>query len=114
MKKVIKIKSSTILGILGIIFGFLGGMFALFLGVFSTSILINAFIAIISSLMGILAIWLSDKDATIAAVEYLIAGFGVLIGVSFFGVLGFIFFIIAAILCFKDRNFAVPVKGVEQ
>ena len=105
-------KTSSILGILGIVFGLLGGLAALFLSAFVPAVATNAGIAIMASLLGIIAIWLTEQDSKIAAVEYIIAGLGLLIGVSMFGVLGFILFIIAAILVFKDKKVAVPTKEV--
>ena len=106
-------RSSSILGILGIVFGLLGAIFVLFFSALVASAGVNAVVGILASLLGIVAIWLSNKDSKIAAVQYIIVGFGVLIAIGFFGVLGFIFFIIAAILVFRDKKVAVPIREVE-
>ncbi len=107
-------RSSNILGILGIVFGFLGGFLVLLFSTIATDMITNAMIAMFASILGILGIWLSNKESKIAAAQYLVAGIGVLIGISAFGILSFIFFIIAALLAFREDPKIEKIKGASQ
>ena len=107
-------RSSNILGILGIVFGFLGSFLVLIFSAIETTMITNAMVGIFASLLGILGIWVMDKDNKIAAAQYLVVGIGVLIGIGGFGILGFIFFIIAALVAFRDSPKTEEIKEVPQ
>lgn len=102
---------SLVLGIIGVILGFIGAIRALMFISFSAELIVNAGIALVASLLGLVAIWLSNKDYRIAFAEYLIAAAGLIIGIYLIGILGAIFFIIAAIFLFIDKR--SHVNGVE-
>jgi hypothetical protein len=71
----------------------------------------NAMVAIFASILGILGLWLSDKDNKIAAAQYIVVGLGLFIAIGAFGILGFIFFVIAALLSFRDK---VQIESTEK
>lgn len=98
---------SLVLGVIGIIVGIIGAIGALMFSTFSAGLIINASIALVASLLGIVAIWLSNKDYKIAFAEYLIAASGLLIGIYLVGILGAVFFIMAAIFLFIDKRNSV-------
>ena len=95
---------SSLLGIIGIILGITSAVRGLIILPFSEEIIINISISLIASLLGILALWLSNKDYKIAFAEYLIAGAGLIIGVHLISVIGAISFFIAGILLYIDKN----------
>lgn len=105
-------KSSSILGIIGIVFGFLGGLLVLLFSAIVSTAITNAMVGMFASILGILGLWLSDKDNKIAAAQYAVVGIGLLIGIGGFGILGFIFFIIAALLAFRDKSQVESSKEV--
>lgn len=107
-------KLSNVLGILGIVFGFLGSFLVLLFSAIATEMITNAMVGMFASILGILGVWLMDKDNKIAAAQYLVAGIGVLVGIGGFGVLGFIFFIIAALLAFRDSPKTDEIKEAPQ
>lgn len=101
-------KINPILAILGFVFGIFGALAAYCLSGIDTELITNGSIALISGILGLVGIWLFDKDYRISSVQYIISGIGILIGVSLFGVLGFIFYVIAAIVSFVEKDKAKP------
>lgn len=105
-------KINYILAILGFIFGILGAIVAYGLSGINSELITNGSIALISGILGLIGIWLFDKDYRISSVQYIISGIGILIGVSLFGVLGFIFYVVAAIVSFVEKDKARPTPVV--
>lgn len=103
-------KFNPIFAILGLIFGFLGAFGAYGLSGFDAQLVTNGSITLISSILGLLGIYLFNKNYKIAIVQYIICGLGVLIGTSLFGVLGFIFYLIAGVVSYVER---IPVNSTQ-
>ncbi|RAP45236.1 hypothetical protein [uncultured Methanosphaera sp.] len=62
-------------------------------------------ITCLTGLLGLLGIWLFDKDYIVAAAQYLICGLaGIIIGVTTAGVVGFVLFLIASILAVVEKD----------
>ena len=92
------------MAILAMVFG-LGGAFAAYgLSGISADLITNGSITLVSSLLGLVGIWLFNKDYKIAMAQYVICGLGVLIGTSLFGLLGFIFYLITAVVAFMEKD----------
>ncbi|MBO7718687.1 MAG: hypothetical protein J6S29_00890 [Methanosphaera sp.] len=105
-------KLNPILAIIAMIFG-LGGAFAAYgFSGLSAELMTNGSITLVSSILGLAGIWLFNKDYKIAAVQYIVCGFGVLIGTSLFGLLGFIFYLIAGIVAFVEKDKVSNVANI--
>lgn len=97
-------KINPILAVLAMIFG-LGGAFAAYgLSGLSADLMTNGSITLVSSILGLAGIWLFNKDYKIAAAQYIVCGLGVLIGTSLFGILGFLFYLIAGVAAFMEKD----------
>lgn len=101
-------KFNPILAVLGCLFGFFGAFFAYSFSGLSSDLMTNGSITLVASLLGLLGIYLFYKDYRVAITQYVICGLGVLIGTSLVGSLGFIFYIIAAVVAYVER---VPVQN---
>lgn len=97
-------KLNPIFALIGFIFGVIGALIAYSFSGFGSELITNGSIALISGIVGLVGIWLFDKDYKIACVQYIIGGLGILVGVSAFGILGFAFYLIAAILTFIEKD----------
>ncbi len=97
-------KINPIIAVLAMIFG-LGGAFAAYgLSGLSAELATNGSITLVSSLLGLIGIWLFNKNYKIAAVQYIVCGLGVLIGTSLFGIMGFLCYLIAAIASYMEKD----------
>lgn len=97
-------KINPIIAALAFIFG-LGGAFAAYsISGLSAELITNGSITLVASILGLLGIYLFEKDYKIAIIQYIVCGLGVLIGTSLFGVLGFAFYLIAAIVAYVERE----------
>ncbi|RAP54831.1 MAG: hypothetical protein BZ137_00130 [Methanosphaera sp. rholeuAM130] len=97
-------KINPIMAILAMVFG-LGGAFAAYgLSGLSADLMTNGSITLVSSILGLAGIWLFNKDYKIAAAQYIVCGLGVLIGTSLFGILGFLFYLIAGVVAFMEKD----------
>ena len=101
-------KFNPIFAILGFIFGVMGGFIAYFLSGFASELMTNSSIALISGILGLIGIWLFNKDYRVAIAQYIIAGIGVLIGVSLYGVVGCIFYVLAAVVALMEKDKIKP------
>lgn len=97
-------KASVIFAILGAVFGFLAGIGAIALSGLINSLVVNGVIAIFASIVGLLGIWLTDKDFKIATVQYIVAAVGLIIGTFLLGSVGALFYFLAAIFVYKNGN----------
>ncbi|WP_455644720.1 hypothetical protein [Methanosphaera sp.] len=97
-------KVNYIFGVIGCVFAILGAIVAFFMAAFSSDLLTNGMMAMLAGLLGLLGIWLFDKDYRIAGVQYIVSGIGVLIGVSLFGILGLVFYLIAGLFAFMEKD----------
>jgi len=98
------LRISSILAIVGAVFGFLAAILAAMFSGLMGNLVVNSVIAAFASIIGLLGIWLADKDAKIAAVQYVVAAIGLLIGTFLMGALGALFYVIAAILVFREGS----------
>lgn len=96
-------KINSIVAFIAFIFGICGSLVAFFVASFDSSLLINGIIAIIASCYGLIGVWLFNKNYKISIAMYVVAGICVLIGVSLFGVLGFMLYIVAAIVAYVEK-----------
>lgn len=97
-------KYNPILAILGFVFGLGGALFAYAMSGLSADLVTNGSITLIASILGLIGIYLFEKDYKLAVVQYVIAGLGVLIGTSLIGILGFLMYLIAAIMAYMERE----------
>lgn len=97
-------KYNPILAILGFVFGLGGALVAYSWSGLSADLATNGSITLIASILGLIGIYLFEKDYKLAIAQYVIAGLGVLIGTSLMGILGFLFYLIAAILAYIERE----------
>lgn len=97
-------KINYVFGILGFVFGVFGSYVAYVFSIFSSSLMTNGTIALVSGIIGLLGLLVFNKDYRIAGLLYILGGVGVLIGVSLAGVLGFIFYIVAGVLAFVEKD----------
>ena len=95
---------SLVFSVMGIVLGIISVLIALMFNFLSAELIINAGVALVASLIGVVAIWLSNKDYRVAFIEYLIAAMGLLVTFYLIGIIGAIFFIIAAILLLIDKR----------
>ena len=102
-------KFNPIFAILGFIFGVVGGFIAYFLSGFDSELMTNGSIALISGILGLIGIWLFNRDYRVAIAQYTIAGIGVLIGVSLYGVVGCIFYVLAAVVALMEKDKVKPI-----
>ncbi|RAP50608.1 MAG: hypothetical protein BZ136_01020 [Methanosphaera sp. rholeuAM74] len=109
-------KLNPIIAVLGFLGGLGGALGAYFLSAFSASLATNASITLIASILGLIGIWLFNKDYKVAIAQYVIAAIGVLFGTSLFGVVGFIFYIIAAVVAYteKDKSITTQTGNIEE
>lgn len=97
-------KINPIMAVLGFIFGLGGALVAYSFTGLSAELATNGSITLIASILGLIGIYLFEKDYKIAIAQYIICGLGVLIGTSLYGVLGCLFYIIAAIVAFVEKD----------
>lgn len=97
-------KYNPILAILGFVFGLGGALFAYSMSGLSADLATNGSITLIASILGLIGIYLFEKDYKIAIAQYVIAGLGVLIGTSLLGILGFLLYLIAALMAYMERD----------
>ena len=97
-------KFNPIVAIIAMVCGLGGALSAYGLSGLSAELITNGSITLISSLLGLAGIWLFNKDYKIAMVQYIVCGLGVLIGTSFFGILGCLVYIIAAVVAFIEKD----------
>lgn len=97
-------KYNPILAILGFVFGLGGALVAYSMSGLSADLITNGSITLISSILGLIGIYLFEKDYRLAVAQYAIAGLGVLIGTSLMGILGFLLYLIAAIMSYIERE----------
>jgi hypothetical protein len=97
-------KIDLIMAILAFVFGLGGALVAYSWSGLSADLATNGSITLISSILGLIGIYLFEKDYKLAIVQYLICGIGVLIGTSLLGILGLLFYILAAILSYMERD----------
>ena len=97
-------KYNPILAILGFVFGLGGALFAYAMSGLSADLATNGSITLIASILGLIGIYLFEKDYKLAVVQYVIAGLGVLIGTSLMGILGFLMYLIAGIMAYMERD----------
>ncbi|OED30123.1 hypothetical protein NL43_04250 [Methanosphaera sp. WGK6] len=58
----------------------------------------------LAGLLGLLGMWLFDKDYRVAGIQYIVSGICVLIGISLYGIMGFVFYIIAGVFAFIEKD----------
>lgn len=97
-------KINPIMAVLALLFGIGGALSAYTLSGLSADLATNGSITLISSILGLLGIYLFEKDYKLAITQYVICGLGVLVGTSLVGLLGFIFYIIAAIMAYVEKD----------
>ncbi len=98
------VKYNYVLAIVALIFTLISVLFAFFVSIFADEIAVLATSALLSGILGLLGIWLFDKDYKIAAVQYIVSGVCVLISISMFGIIGFVFYLIAGILAIVEKD----------
>jgi hypothetical protein len=101
-------RGSTIFGILGMVFGGIGAVLVSLIGAIGGDLAVNSGLAFLAIILSFGGFYLSINNHRIAAVQYLISGLALIIAISAFG-FGGIFFLLAAIFEFKDRNVALNV-----
>jgi len=97
-------KFNPIMAVLAFIFGLGGALIAYSFTGLSAELMTNGSISLISSILGLIGIYLFEKDYKIAIAQYAICGAGVLIGTSLYGVLGCVFFVLAAIMAYIEKD----------
>ena len=97
-------KIHQIIAVLAMVFGLGGAFVAYSFSGLSAELITNGSISLVSSILGLLGIYLFEKDYKIAIVQYIICGIGVLVGTSLFGILGFIFYLMAAVIAYMERD----------
>ncbi len=97
-------KYNPILAILALLFGIGGAIGAYGLSGISAELVTNGSITLVASLLGLIGVYLFEKDYKLAIIQYIICGLGVLIGTSLFGLLGCIFYIAAAIMAYVEKD----------
>lgn len=97
-------KYNPILAILGFVFGLGGALIAYSMSGLSADLATNGSITLIASILGLIGIYLFEKDYKLAAAQYAICGLGVLIGTSLMGILGFLLYLIAAVMAYIERE----------
>ncbi len=103
------------LGLIGLIFGILGGVFAglmgsldaAFSGTGSSDLFVNASGAIIFSIIGMAGAIL-ERRKWLGGGLMIIGAFGVLISISWFGILTFILFLIGGLLILTQKKEQAP------
>ena len=78
-------KIHQIIAVLAMVFGLGGAFVAYSFSGLSAELITNGSISLVSSILGLLGIYLFEKDYKIAIVQYIICGIGVLVGTSLFG-----------------------------
>ena len=97
-------KINPIMAVLAFIFGLGGALVAYSWTGLSAELMTNGSISLVSSILGLIGIYLYEKDYKIAIAQYVLCGAGVLIGTSLYGVLGCVFFVLAAILAYVEKD----------
>jgi hypothetical protein len=97
-------KINPIMAVLAFLFGLGGSLVAYSWSGLSADLATNASITLVASILGLIGIYLFEKDYKIAIAQYIISGLGVLIGTSMVGIPGFIFYVIAAIVAYIERD----------
>ena len=104
------------LGVIGLIFGILGGVFAGLVGSISasfsgtgSSLFANAAGALIFSIVGMTGAALETRK-WLGGGLMAIGAFGVLISISWFGILTFILFLIGAVIIFATKKQVVTQR----
>lgn len=97
-------KYNYIFAILAAICGIVGTFIAFFASVFSEDLIFNALAALISTIFGVMGMWLFNKDPFKSSVLYILSAFGILIGISLFGIPAFLLFLIAGIAAYMERS----------
>ncbi len=97
-------KINPIMAVLALLFGIGGALSAYTLSGLSADLATNGSITLTASILGLLGIYLFEKNYKLAIIQYVICGLGVLIGTSLVGLLGFIFYIIAAIMAYVEKE----------
>ena len=93
-------KINPIIAVLAFLFGLGGSLVAYSWSGLSADLATNGSITLVASILGLLGIYLFEKDYKIAMAHYIICGLGVLIGTSMMGIPGFIFYVIAAVVAY--------------
>lgn len=97
-------KINPIMAVLAAVFGIGGALYAYSFAGLSADLATNGSITLVSSILGLIGIYLFEKDYKFAIAQYTVAGLGILIGTSLVGILGFIFYIVAAILSYVEKD----------
>lgn len=97
-------KINPIIAVLAFLFGLGGSLVAYSWSGLSADLATNGSITLVASILGLLGIYLFEKDYKIAMAHYIICGLGVLIGTSMLGIPGFIFYVIAAVVAYVERE----------
>lgn len=97
-------KINPIIAVLAFLFGLGGSLVAYSWSGLSADLATNGSITLVASILGLLGIYLFEKDYKIAMAQYIICGIGVLIGTSLVGILGFVFYVIAAVVAYVERE----------
>lgn len=97
-------KINPIIAFLAFLFGLGGSLVAYSWSGLSADLATNGSITLVASILGLLGIYLFEKDYKIAMAHYIICGLGVLIGTSMLGIPGFIFYVIAAVVAYVERE----------
>lgn len=97
-------KLNPIMAVLALLFGIGGALSAYTLSGLSADLATNGSITLIASILGLLGIYLFEKNYKLAIIQYVICGLGVLIGTSLVGILGFIFYVLAAVLAYVEKD----------
>lgn len=97
-------KYNPIFAVLGLLFGIGGALSAYTLSGLSAELITNGSITLIASILGLIGIYLFEKDYKLAVIQYTICGLGILIGTSLVGLLGCIFYIVAAVMAYVEKE----------
>ena len=92
------------MAILAMIFGLGGAIIAYSFSGLGAELITSGSISLVSSILGLIGIYLFEKDYRIAMAQYVICGLGIFIGTFLYGVLGFLFYIIAAVVAFVEKD----------
>ncbi len=97
-------KYNPIIAVVAFIFGLGGSLVAFSLSEFSADLAVYGSITLIASILGLVGIFLFDKDYKVAIVQYVVCGMSIFVGASLVGILGCLFYMIAAVLAYIERE----------
>ncbi len=98
------VEFNKIIAIIGFIFGLIAVYDVSRLAIIITALEGRVIVGIIIGILGLVGIYLFDKDYKIAVVEYILAGFGLTCTFGDYGIIAFIIFVIAGIIAFFERG----------